>query len=306
MDLRSVVVPHKTVHSVSLAIQTSQADKQNEETPSAVPSPASLPIFHFHPTLHRAVTNRAGRPPPPVHLLDLLVAIVPQQLPLVIINMRVIPAPRKAIPRRERPRAPQASPTTTVNTPPPTTGRRAVPPPVHRRGRRPPQALHDKRYRAGDRHRRADRDDRVLDHRGVAVEGAGAEPGRGRDRGLAEPDLAELALPVIVHPPARGRGQRDGDGDDEEQGQARQAVALLELGLLAWAGVHGCLLVEFGPALAGRQGDPAVACWLVVFDLIGVLLAPLDVVDGLEAGDELAVVVVVELEVVVAVGRSCQ
>jgi hypothetical protein len=80
-------------------------------------------------------------------------------------------------------------------------------------------------------------------------------------------------------------------------------VALLELGLLAGAGVHGCLLVELITAFAGGQGDLAVARWFVVLDFIGVVLAPLDVVHGLETLDEFARAVVIELKIIVAIGR---
>ena len=62
--------------------------------------------------------------------------------------------------------------------------------------------------------------------------------------------------------------------------------------------------LEFAAALAGGEGDAAVACGFEVGFAGGVFFADEGVVEGLEAGDEFAGGVVLGFVVVVALGRG--
>lgn len=83
-------------------------------------------------------------------------------------------------------------------------------------------------------------------------------------------------------------------------------MLLLEFVLVALAGVLGGSLVELQAALAGRDGDLAVAGRLVPRRFVGVLVAPFLLGEGLQAGDQGALMVVIEFKVVRAwSGQKC-
>lgn len=121
---------------------------------------------------------------------------------------------------------------------------------------------------------------------------------RGR---VSQSDLAELGMPVAVDPPSCGSGQADRDRDGKEEAHTGDTVALLEFFLFAWAYVHLGLFVVLFAAFAGRERDLAVASGTVVLDGFRMLLAVLDVVDGLEARDQMTGILGAELVIVVAV-----
>lgn len=116
------------------------------------------PFLRFRLPFYRP-TSRVIRPR---HLsklpLHLLIAVLPQQLPLIVIGVGVVaPAAREAVPRGERPCAAAEAPAAPVEAAPATAA--AVAPPVDGRDARSPDRRGDERDSACHRRRRADRND---------------------------------------------------------------------------------------------------------------------------------------------------
>lgn len=183
-----------------------------------------MPRQHTHPNPPFRTKSVHSTTTLTQRVLHLLLAIIPQQLPFILINhSRISPStPRKTTATRE--------PLSTIPTP------TTKPPTNH-----PPKTAHHKGHSRHHRNQRTNRHNRPFDP--ITLPGIIIR--------LSQSNPPKLAIPIPVCIPSDATSRKEGNDDSEEEGESAETVFSLEFFFVAGTGVHARYFVHFFAAFAG-------------------------------------------------------